>query len=61
MNIAHGQADGVDGVIHSATRLALQLFLNSERAGQIDKARAVKDGVLRDVMGNLDGNLMNIS
>ena len=33
------QADGVDGVIHSATRLALQLFLNSERAGQIDKAR----------------------
>lgn len=31
------EADGVDGVIHSATRLALQLFLNSERAGQIDK------------------------
>ena len=35
---AKSQADGVDGVIHSATRLALQLFLNSERAGQIDKA-----------------------
>ena len=31
------QADGVSGVIHSATRLALQLFLNSERAGKIDK------------------------
>lgn len=31
------EADGVSGVIHSATRLALQLFLNSERAGKIDK------------------------
>lgn len=43
------QADGVSGVIHSATRLALQLFLNSERAGKIDKDGEPGRLVLRKV------------
>ncbi|CAJ1359750.1 unnamed protein product, partial [Effrenium voratum] len=41
-------ADGVDGILDTATCIALQLFLNSERAGFIDKDLVI-DGKWKEI------------